>query len=80
MLLSLIALSLAQDPDQDPVPDNVVIPEVQYVEFGYTRVDGKIVGPDGQFLPERPKAIFSPMISLRANFDAEMDQSVNSVK
>ena len=80
VFLSLVALSFAQDPETIEVPERVVIPDVQYVEFGYTRVDGKVIGPDGHFLPERPKAVFNPLIELRLNFDTEMDQSVSLMK
>lgn len=79
MFLSLIGLTLAQDPTTDTTPDPQYAAET-HIEFGYTRVDGKLVGPDGKFLPERPKAVFNPLITLRVNFDDEMDQSVALVK
>ncbi|HJN73688.1 MAG TPA: hypothetical protein QGF58_07130 [Myxococcota bacterium] len=79
MFLSLISLSLAQDP---PVvdPGDVRYAPVTNIEFGYTRVDGKLVGPDGVLVSERPKPEITPMITLRLNFDEEMAQSVSVVK
>jgi hypothetical protein len=77
MMLALLGLSLAQDTD---VEAPVTYAEETYIEFGYTRVDGKLVGPDGKIVVERPKAEFNPMIKLRTDFQPEMDSSVDSVR
>ena len=77
MLLALLGLAAAQDTD---LPDNVIIPAVQELEFEYVRVDGKLVGPNGVVVVERPKAEFNPMIKLRTDFHAEMDNSVDSIR
>lgn len=79
MLLSLIALSFAQDPTE-PAEEAPQYAAETHIEFGYTRVDGKLVGPDGKFVTEPRGLEFTPMIELRANFDREMDASVSLVK
>ena len=78
MLLSLVALSLAQD--TETVQESPVYAAETHIEFGYTRVDGKLVGPDGVLINERPRPEFNPLIELRLNFDEEMDHSVGLVK
>ncbi|MCP4807774.1 MAG: hypothetical protein GY913_09565 [Proteobacteria bacterium] len=78
MLLSLIATTFAQDPAENT--DEPLYAAETHIEFGYTRVDGKLVGPNGQIFVEPAKLVFTPMIKLRINFDEEMDASVAQVK
>lgn len=82
--LSLLALSfvfaapaLAQD--ETPDPQVTYAPET-HVEFTGVEVDGEVVKPGTSLISEARRAEFAPMISLRADFNAEIDQSVDQVK
>lgn len=79
MLLSIIAISFAQDP-AETVEDAPQYASETHIEFGYTRVGGQLVGPDGVMLSEPRGMEFTPMIELRSNFDREMAASVDLVK
>lgn len=50
------------------------------VDFEGLDVSGELVKPQGQLLLDRKKASFNPLIKLRADFNAEMEQSVDEVK
>jgi len=44
------------------------------------RLQGKVVGPDGQDIIEYPRPTFNPLILLRQDFRTEMRRSVDEVK
>jgi hypothetical protein len=82
--LSLLALSfafaapaLAQD--ETPEPEVTYAAETE-ITFTGVEVDGEVVKPGTQMISEFRRAEFAPMISLRSDFNVEIDQSVNQVK
>lgn len=83
-VLSLLALSFALAAPalaQDETPE----PQVSYaaeteIEFTGVQVDGEVVKPGNALVTEARRAEFAPMISLRQDFNLEIDQSVNQVK
>jgi hypothetical protein len=82
--LSLLALSfafaapaLAQE--ETPEPKVTYAAETQ-ITFTGAKVEGVVNGPNGAFVAEPRRLGFAPMITLRSDFNAEIDQSVNQVK
>ncbi len=59
--------------------------KVQYkqkteIDFEGLDVSGELVKPQSALVLDRKKASFNPLIKLRENFNAEMEQSVDDVK
>ncbi len=88
LALSLLALSLPAAAQQDPssvVDEDALVPEfiikaVTELDFDGTRVSAQLVGPDGKLISEPPARHHRQLITVRANFDDEMDRSVAQVK
>ncbi len=83
--LSLLLLALtipagtayAQDEGGDR---KIVYKTKTEIDFEALDVAGELVKPQGALLLDRKKGSFNPLIKLRADFNEEMDQSVNYVK
>ena len=59
--------------------------KVQYkqkteIDFEGLDVNGELVKPSGAMVLDRKKASFNPLIKLRADFNPEMEQSIDEVK
>ena len=74
-LTAFAAPALAQDEDQ-----KIVYKKRTEIDFEGVEVAGELVKPQGALLLDRKRANFNPLIKLRADFNDEMDESVNLVK
>ena len=70
------APAFAQDADEP----KVVYKSRTEIDFDGVEVDGELVKPQGALLLDRKRANFNPLITLRKDFDQEMDKSVDEVK
>jgi len=50
------------------------------IDFEGLDVSGELVKPQSALVLDRKKASFNPLIKLRENFNAEMEESVDAVK
>ena len=73
----LISLAIADDPIEEP---KVVYKKKTEIDFEELEIDGELVKPQSALILERRKANFGSMITLRPNFDTEMNDSVKSVE
>ena len=76
IFLSILNVSYAQGDEK---------PEVKYkdkteIDFEGVEIEGELVKPQGALLLERKRANFNPLITLRSNFNKEMNGSVNDIK
>jgi len=76
IFLSLLNVAHAQNDEK---------PEVKYkdkteIDFEGVEIEGELVKPQGALLLERKRAHFNPLITLRSNFNKEMNGSVNDIK
>jgi hypothetical protein len=85
--LTLIALALAAGPafaqdDEDAASSGrrVVYKSKTEIDFEAVDVAGELVKPQGALLLDRKRGSFNPLIKLRADFNDEMDASVDEVK
>jgi hypothetical protein len=76
-LLLASAPAFAQDEEEGR---EVRYKEKTEIDFEGVDVSGELVKPSGSLLVDRKKAQFNPLIQLRADFNAEMKESVNEVK
>ena len=73
-LLLMLSLAYANDDAK------VVYKEKTEIDFEGLEIEGEMVKPQGALVLERKKAAFNPLITLRSDFDKEMNQSVNQIK
>jgi tRNA1(Val) A37 N6-methylase TrmN6 len=84
-ILSLVAVGIALSSTAFAQDEDESDREVRYksrteIDFEGVDVSGELLKPQGSLLLERRKASFNPLIKLRANFNAEMKESINEVK
>lgn len=68
--------AFASDDDED----RVVYKQKTEIDFEDLEIEGTLQKPQSALILERKKAQFNPLIQLRANFNAEMEQSVDDIK
>ena len=73
LLYLLIAMALAEEP-------KVVYKQKTEIDFEGLELEGELVKPQGALLLERKKAHFNPLITLRKDFNQEMNQSVKDIQ
>jgi len=83
-ILSLALLALAASPalaQDDEVPGRKVVYKTKTeIDFEAVEVAGELVKPQGALLLDRKRGSFNPLIKLRADFNSEMDASVDEIK
>ena len=80
-LVSLLAPVFAAESDAPATAaSNVRYQAVTDITFEDIEIEGKIQRPENVLVLERRRATFNPLIRLRADFDAEMRQSVDVVR
>jgi hypothetical protein len=85
LLLTLLAgfgasASFAQEEGGDDADRKVVYKTKTEIDFEGLDVNGELVKPQSALVLDRKKAQFNPLIKLRADFNDEMEQSVDEVK
>lgn len=84
ILVALLAgfgasVAFAQDEEGDG-DKKVVYKTKTEIDFEGLDVNGELVKPQSALVLDRKKAQFNPLIKLRADFNEEMEQSVDEVK
>lgn len=59
--------------------DKTVYRKKTVVDFGEVSVEGDLTKPEGSYVLNRPKAGFPSRIKLRANFQPELQKSVDAL-
>lgn len=85
LLLSAVAgafsgAALAQDEEGGADGRKVTYKQKTEIDFEGLDVNGELVKPSGAMVLDRKKASFNPLIKLRADFNPEMEQSIDEVK
>jgi hypothetical protein len=91
ILLALPTLSFAQSTEDAAATDGteevdadsgrrILRQKVTEVDFDGLDVNATLVKPTGVLVSERRRESFNSLIALRANFDSEMDASVDDMK
>tara|TARA_Y100001970_G_scaffold247836_1_gene316884 strand:+ start:399 stop:650 length:252 start_codon:yes stop_codon:yes gene_type:complete len=83
MLLSFILLlslgAHANDSKTEEEP-KVVYKARTEIDFEGVELQGELVKPQGALLLDRKRASFNSMVWIRADFDDEMDKTVEEIK
>lgn len=59
--------------------DRTVYRKKQVVDFSDVEVEGDLTKPEGSYVLNRPKSGFPSRIKLRANFQPELQKSVDAL-
>ena len=79
--LALSSSAFAQDEETDADSGRkVTYKQKTEIDFEGIDVSGELVKPQSALVLDRKKASFNPLIKLREEFNAEMEQSVDEVK
>jgi hypothetical protein len=79
-LLSIALPAFAQDEGGEGDDRKVVYKSKTEIDFEGLDVSGELQKPQSALVLDRKKAQFNPLIKLREDFNAEMEQSVDEVK
>jgi hypothetical protein len=77
--LLLAGISWAGD-DEKTEDRKVIYRQRTEIDFEGVDVEALLVKPQGTLILERKQASFNPMINLRKDFNAEIEQSTNEIK
>jgi len=83
MTLLLLLAGLAQaadDIERGEKGERVVYKNKTEIDFEDLEIEGILQKPQSALVLERKKAQFNPLIQLRANFNAEIQESVDEIK
>jgi len=79
-LLAVATASPALAQDEDLGSRKVTYKTKTEIDFEGLDVSGELVKPQSALVLDRKKAQFNPLIKLRADFNTEMEQSVDEIK
>ncbi len=84
VIFALLTLpAYAQDNADEPTPETsrrLRYQSVTHMDLEGADINAPVQGPDISLLPERVRARFNPLITLRADFSDAMDASVDEVR
>lgn len=83
MTLLLLLVGFAQaadDVERNEKGERVVYKNKTEIDFEDLEIEGVLQKPQSALVLERKKAQFNPLIQLRTNFNAEMQESVDDIK
>ena len=73
----LISAPVYADEPEEP---KVIYKEKTEIDFEGVEIDGELVRPQGSLILDRKRAKFNSMVWIRADFDDEMDKTIEEVK
>ena len=75
--LCLGTSAFADEPVEEP---KVIYKERTEIDFEGVELQGELVRPQGSLILDRQRAKFNSMVWIRADFDDEMDKTVEEIK
>ena len=75
LFLATATPAAAQSQDRD-----VIYKQITEIDMTGLNINATIEGPDGVLINQPTRLKFNPLIKLRKDFDAEMEQSVDEVR
>tara|TARA_R100001079_G_C4415348_1_gene137391 strand:- start:248 stop:493 length:246 start_codon:yes stop_codon:yes gene_type:complete len=78
--LILFLLSGTAYANEDEPQPQVVYKQKTEIDFEGVEVDGSLVKPQGSLVLERKRAQFNSMVWIRADFDDEIEKTIQEIK
>ncbi len=72
--------AIAHADDTKKEEPQVIYKQKTEIDFEGVEIEGELVKPQGALLLDRKRAKFNSMVWIRADFDDEMDKSVEEIK
>ena len=76
----LLMPTIAHANDSNKEEPKVIYKQKTEIDFEGVEIEGELVKPQGALLLDRKRAKFNSMVWIRADFDDEMDKSVEEIK
>ena len=76
----LLAFSSVSHADETEDGQRIIYKQKTEIDFEGVEIEGELVKPQGALLLDRKRAKFNSMVWIRADFDDEMDKSVEEIK
>ena len=76
----LLFMQPAHAEEKEEEDRKVVYKQTTQIDFEGIDVNAALVKPQGTLILERKQASFNPLIKLRSDFNAEIDDSTNDIK
>jgi hypothetical protein len=80
MAMWLLLASIALAGDDEEGDRKIVYKQKTEIDFEGLEVEGVLQKPQSALVLERKKASFNPLIKLRTDWNAEIDQSTDEIK
>jgi len=80
MMLWLLLVAGTWAGDDGDEDRKIIYRQKTEVDFEGLEVEAHLVKPQGSLVLERQRASFNPLIKLRKDFNAEIEQSVDEIK
>ncbi len=80
LVATLFAFSSASHADETEDGQRIIYKQKTEIDFEGIELQGELVKPQGILMLDRKQAKFNPLIKLRADFDDEMNESVDEIK
>ena len=80
LTLFILLSQVAYADDSNKEEPRVVYKQKTEIDFESVDVVGELVKPQGSLVLDRKRAKFNSMVWIRADFDDEMDKSVDEIK
>lgn len=80
LLVALATFAFPAAAQDDDDSRKVIYKQKTEIDFEGLDVTGELQKPQSALVLDRKKANFNPLIKMRADFNAEMEQSVDEVK
>ena len=77
MILLTMNPALGQDKEEEP---KVVYKQRTEIDFEGVEIEGELVKPQGSLILDRQRAKFNSLVWIRADFDDEMDKTIQEIK
>tara|TARA_Y100001973_G_C5153628_1_gene309495 strand:+ start:987 stop:1241 length:255 start_codon:yes stop_codon:yes gene_type:complete len=79
-MIMMLTPAVSHADDSKKEEPKVVYKQRTEIDFEGVEIDGELVKPQGTLVLDRQRAKFNSMVWIRADFDDEMDKSVEEIK
>ena len=80
LFLMFSATAMADDTEEPTQERRVVYKQRTEIDFEGIEIEGTLVRPQGALILDRRRGSFNPLIRLRADFEPELNNSVDLIR
>ena len=72
--------AFADDSEEQPSDRQIIYKQRTEIDFEGIEIEGTLVRPQGALILDRRRGSFNPLIRLRADFEPELNNSVDLIR